>query len=357
MTETTMRAAVMHGRGDIRIENVPVPFARPGELLLEVSTVGICGTDAHEWAHGPKLFPLEAPHPVTGHVGPMIIGHEFAGYVRAVGEGVDPEWTGKLVASCGSMACGVCEECATGRSNLCRRYASVGLHRDGALASFVSAPVASCVDVGVLGLGSEEAALVQPMAIAVHSMKRSGISPRDVAIVQGVGGIGAFLIWALIQSGAEVVAVDLQQERLDVARKLGAHVTILGGQPSSQEAIVATFGERIPVFFEVTGSDHGLNLAIEIVPMGTNIVMVGIHKVPRPVDLSRITVRELSLIGTNALVRETDFPEAAALVSLRRGQWGDIAPTPRTLDELVEGALRPMSEGHPPAIKTLIRPV
>jgi (R,R)-butanediol dehydrogenase/meso-butanediol dehydrogenase/diacetyl reductase len=187
-------------------------------------------------------------------------------------------------------------------------------------------------------------------------MKRSGIRPRDVALVQGVGGIGAFLIWVLVQSGAEVVAVDLQQGRLDIARKLGAHVTILGGQPGSEEAIVATFGDRIPVFFEVTGSDQGLNLAVEIVPMGTNIVMVGIHKAPRDVDLARITVRELSLIGTNALVRETDFPEAAALVALRRGQWVDIAPAPRTLDELVEGALRPMSEGHPPAVKTLIRP-
>lgn len=352
----TMRAAVLHGKGDIRLEDVPVARALPGELLLEVTAVGLCGTDAGEWAHGPKLFPIEVQHAVTGHVGPMVLGHEFAGTVVEVGAGADPGWLGKLVASCGSLPCGMCDECTTGRSNLCRQYASVGLHRDGALTKYVSAHPASCVDVGALGIGPEEAALAQPMAIAVHSMRRARLDPGDVAIVQGVGGIGAFLIHALVDAGAHVVAVDLSEERLEIARELGAHVTVLAGTPESSAQIAAQFETRIPVFFEVTGSDPGLQLAIELVPMGTEIVMVGIHKAPRTVDLARVTVRELSLIGTNAMVRETDFPEAARLVAQRRGQWGRIAPEPLPLEDLVEGALRPMSVGQPPAIKTLIRP-
>jgi (R,R)-butanediol dehydrogenase / meso-butanediol dehydrogenase / diacetyl reductase len=356
MTATTMRAAVMHGKGDIRIEDVPVATVLPGELLLEVTAVGVCGTDAAEWSNGPKLFPIETAHPVTGHLGPLIIGHEFAGTVVEVGDGVDPSWIGKLVASCGANPCGVCAECTGGRSNICRRYSSVGLHRDGALAQYVSAPLASCVDVGALGLGPEEAALAQPMAIAVHSMRRANLKPGDVAIVQGVGGIGAFLIHALVDAGARVVAVDLAPERLEIAKDLGAHVTILAGTDDAKEQIAAEFADGIPVFFEVTGSDPGLQLAIELVPMGTQIVMVGIHKAPRTIDLARVTVRELSLIGTNAMVRETDFPDAARLVAERRGKWGDIAPEPLSIDELVEGALRPMSEGRPPAIKTLIRP-
>lgn len=356
MTPQTMRAAVMHGTGDIRIEDVPVPGALPGELLLEVTAVGVCGTDAAEWAYGPKLFPIETAHPVTGHVGPLVIGHEFAGTVVDVGDGVDRSWIGRLVASCGANPCGTCTECTTGRSNLCRRYSSVGLHRDGALAAFVSTPVASCVDVGALGLGPDEAALAQPMAIAVHSMRRARIEAGTVAIVQGVGGIGAFLIHALVDAGARVVAVDLAPERLEIAAQLGAAVTILAGTDETRDAIAAEFADGIPVFFEVTGSDPGLQLAIDLVPMGTQIVMVGIHKAPRTVDLARVTVRELSLIGTNAMVRETDFPDAARLVAQRRGRWSDIAPDPLPLDELVEGALRPMSEGRPPAIKTLIRP-
>lgn len=352
----SMRAAVMHGKQDIRIEEVPVPAAQPGELLLEVTTVGVCGTDAAEWSAGPKLFPIVQRHHVTGHVGPMTIGHEFAGRVVEVGEGVDPSWKGKLVASCGSMPCGQCQECTGGRSNLCRRYASVGLHRNGALARYVSTPLGSCVDAGALGLDDVEAALAQPMAIAVHSMKRSGVRAGDVAVVQGVGGIGAFLIHALVQAGARVVAVDLAQERLDIAESLGAHVLIQAGNPDSSERIAAEFADSIPVYFEVSGSGPGIQLALEIVPMGTNIVAVGIQKLPSSIDLGSLTVRELSLIGTNALVRESDFPEAARLIAQRRGQWSNIAPAPLPLEDIVEGALRPMSEGKPPAIKTLIAP-
>lgn len=352
----TMRAAVLHGNKDLRLEEVETARALPGELLLRVETVGVCGTDAAEWAYGPKMFPVETQHPVTGHLGPMVIGHEFAGTVVAVGEGVDPSWIGRLAASCGAQPCGRCEECTTGRSNLCRRYAAVGLHRNGALAEYVSTPVASCVDAGALGLDHDEAALAQPMAIAVHSIKRSAVRAGDVAVVQGVGGIGAFLIHGLVALGARVVAVDLSADRLDIATELGADVTVLAGTPESKDLILAQLADTVPVFFEVTGSEPGLQLAIEIVPMGTNIVVVGIQKAPRTVDLARVTVRELSLIGTNAMVRETDFPEAAALIATRRGRWGAIAPAPLSLEELVDGALRPMSEGAPPAIKTLIRP-
>lgn len=351
----TMRAAVMHGKGDIRFEDVPTPSALPGELLIKVSAVGVCGTDAAEWANGPSLFPIETPHPATGHVGPMIVGHEFAGTVVEVGEGVDPSWVGRLVSSCGSDPCGECEECTNGRSNLCRQYSAVGLHRDGAMANYVSAPVGSCVDVGALGLDDTEAALVQPMGIAVHSMRRSQIKPGDVAVVQGVGGIGAFLILALVSHGARVIAVDLDTDRLDIAKTLGADVTIVAGQDDSAAAIAAAYGEKIPYFFEVSGTEPGLQLALDILPMGTPIVLVGIHKVPRTINLARVTTRELSLIGTNALVREEDFPLAAELVAQRRGQWGDIAPDALEFEHLVDGALKPISEGKPPAIKTLIR--
>ena len=96
-----MRAAVYHGRGDIRVEDVPEPAAGPGELLLEVATVGICGTDVHEFTHGPVRYPVDQRHPVTGHLGPFIPGHELAGHVVAIGDGVDGFELGALVA-CGA---------------------------------------------------------------------------------------------------------------------------------------------------------------------------------------------------------------------------------------------------------------
>jgi (R,R)-butanediol dehydrogenase/meso-butanediol dehydrogenase/diacetyl reductase len=351
---STMRGAVLHARHDLRIEDVAVPGPGPGELLLRTEIVGVCGTDAAEWANGPRLFPLETRHPVSGHLGPMVIGHEFSGTVIEVGEGVDGAWIGRLVASCGAEPCGTCTACTTGRSNLCRRYSSVGVYRNGALAEYVSTPVASCVDAEALGLSAEEAALVQPMAIAVHAMRRARVGAGDVAVVQGVGGIGAFLVHALADLGAKVIAVDLAQDRLDIARALGAQASIVGGTAETADLIAAEFGDAIPVFYEVTGSAPGLQLALDLAPAGTQIVQVGIHKAPREVDLARLTLRELTLLGTNALVRETDFPEAARLIAGRRGDWGLIAPAPIPMEDVVEGALRPMAEGRPPAIKSLI---
>lgn len=352
----TMGAAVLHGRRDLRFDRVPVPEAAAGELLIEVTAVGVCGTDAAEWAYGAKLMPLEVRHPVTGHVGPMTIGHEFAGRVVAVGAGVEQTWIGRLVASCGAGPCGTCDLCVTGRSNLCRRYWSVGLHRDGALASYVAAPVASCVDAGAWGLNEYEAALVQPMSIAVHAARRSGVVAGDVAIVQGIGGIGTFLIHVLVDIGATAVAVDLDEQRLALARDLGAHTTIRGGTDSAAADISGTWGEALPVFFEVTGSQRGMDLAIDIVPMGTTIVAVGIAKTAMPVDLGRVTVRELSIIGTNAMVRETDLDAAARLVAARAGRWDAVAPAPLPFDRVVDDALAPIAEGRPPAVKSLVLP-
>lgn len=352
----TMRAAVLHGRRDLRVETVPTPVAADGELLLEVTAVGVCGTDAAEWAHGPTLMPIDVSHPVTGHHGPLTMGHEFAGRVVAVGAGVNRAWLGRLVASCGAAPCGSCALCRSGRSNVCRRYAAVGLHRPGALARYVSTPVASCVDAGARGLGEHEAALVQPMSIAVHAARRSGVRSGDVAIVQGAGGIGAFLIHVLADLGVRVIAVDLDPQRLVLAADLGADATILAGTADSVAQIAASWGEQLPVFFEVTGSARGMDLAIELVPMGSTIVVVGISKAPAPVDMGRVTVRELLLVGTNAMVRETDLDEAARLVAARAGGWEALTGAPLPFDELIDGALAPMAAGRPPAVKTLILP-
>ena len=135
-----MKAARYHGRLDIRIEDVPAPVPADDELLLEVAAVGICGTDAAEFAHGPTMFPIDHAHAVTGHRGPMIPGHEFAGTVVAAGRDVSGFAEGDLVTSGAGVSCGVCGNCRAGRTNLCDRYFTIGLNRDGALAELTDRP-------------------------------------------------------------------------------------------------------------------------------------------------------------------------------------------------------------------------
>jgi (R,R)-butanediol dehydrogenase/meso-butanediol dehydrogenase/diacetyl reductase len=353
-----MRAAVYHGREDIRFEDVPVPSPPPGELLLEVGTAGVCGSDVGEWVHGPRQHWFDAPHPATGHQGAIIPGHEFSGTVVAVGEGVDPSWIGTPVASCGSVACGRCDACLRGQSNQCRHYAGVGLHRHGALAEYVVTPPENCLSVADTGLSLDEAALCQPMSIAVHNVSRAGGVEGQVVVVLGVGGIGTFLVYALVESGADVVAADVDPARLELAAELGAGRTVLVTGATDDPALIhhALGDDDLRVIFEVSGTPGGVATALELAPRGCRIVLVGIQKQPVEIDLGTVTMEERILIGTNALVREVDFPRALDLVARRAGRWSVIAPRVVPLESYVDEALRPMSEGRPQAIKTLVDP-
>ena len=239
-----MKAARYHGRLDIRIEDVPVPVPADDELLLEVAAVGICGTDAAEFAHGPTMFPIDHAHPVTGHRGPMVPGHEFSGRVVATGRDVSGFAEGDLVTSGAGVSCGVCGNCRAGRTNLCDRYFTIGLNRDGALAELAAVPARACVGLAERHLTGDVAAMAQPMSIAVHAMRRGRPAADEHAVVIGAGGIGAFLVYALARHGTDVTAVDLDGDRLAVATELGAARTLQTTSAVAPRG--STRGPRLP---------------------------------------------------------------------------------------------------------------
>jgi (R,R)-butanediol dehydrogenase/meso-butanediol dehydrogenase/diacetyl reductase len=331
-----MKAAVYHGAGDIEITDLPIPEPGPGDLLLRVSAVGICGTDAHEFESGPHMFPS----------GGFVPGHEFAGHVEAMGAEVAGFAEGDLVASGAGVSCGHCRPCSRGASNHCDTYQTHGLQLPGALAEFVAVPAETCLEVGSLGLSPDFAALAQPMSIAVHAMRRGRAQPGDDVVVVGAGGIGAFLTFALAQHGAAPLVVDLDRPRLDTARRLGAKETSLPADMSSPIAAVV---------YEVTGTAAGLETAISLAGDGTRVVAVGLQDGATPIEMRQVSLHEIELIGTNSHVFAADFPEAARLLSTREG-WSDVAPDAIPLDDLVEAGLRPMVEGRVTRIKTLIDP-
>jgi (R,R)-butanediol dehydrogenase/meso-butanediol dehydrogenase/diacetyl reductase len=349
----TMKAAVLHGKGDLRIEEVPVPRPGAGEVLLRVHALGVCGTDATEYAHGPAMMPVKTAHPVTGHHGPMVIGHEFAGEVVEVGPDVDPAWTGRLLASCGSIFCRRCRHCRAGRTNLCERYAAVGLHRDGAAAEFVAAPLASCEPADVLGLPPDAAALGQPMSIAVHAVRRGRVTNNDRVVLFGAGGIGTFIAYVLARIGARVLVIDPDDARHGLATQLGAHAVAVSDADLVPDDLLDGPPE---VVFEASGSAAGLDAARSVLPDGGRLVVVGLQKRPVTLDLHRAAIREHEIIGTNAMVRTPDFPDALGLVAARTQGWADVAPVALPLDEIASGALIPMAAGASPAVKVLIDP-
>jgi (R,R)-butanediol dehydrogenase/meso-butanediol dehydrogenase/diacetyl reductase len=351
-----MRAAVFHGTRDIRVGDVEVPDPGPGELLLEVHAAGICGTDASEWDHGPMMLPVVERNPRSGHLGPIITGHEFGGRVVARGPGVDGFGDGTLVASGAGISCGRCAHCRLGLTNFCDEYFTVGLQRDGALAQYVAVPASICLPVGELGLDDDGAALVQPMAIALHSLRQGNPSPGDLVAVFGVGGVGAFLVHAAARTGARVVAVDLDEGRLAVASALGAERVVHAASSEPLAPQIAAVAGPYAVVYEVTGATSALAAAFELVAPRGRIVAVGLGSAPVPLDVRKLTLTEMRLVGTNAHVFATDFGDAARLLAERTEGWGDVAPVALPLDQLVEEGLRPMVERRSERIKTLIDP-
>src|SRR5437868_5613915 len=187
-----MRAAVYHGAHDVRIEQRPMPERAAGQVLLRVLRSGMCGTDATEWCSGPHLYAVARPHPVTGHVGPLILGHEFVGEVVETGAGSGFA-VGELVAAGAGVWCGTCPRCAEGRTNLCWSYATLGLSVDGGMAEFVAAPEKMLARLPP-GLSLDIAGLAQPLAVGLHAARRSGAVDGDRVVVIGAGAVGTFVL-------------------------------------------------------------------------------------------------------------------------------------------------------------------
>lgn len=353
-----MKAARFHAAGDIRVEQVDGPPAPArGEVLLRIASVGICGSDALEYRAGPVLaHASEEPHPVTGHRGPLTLGHELAGEVVAVGDGVEALAEGMLVACGAGISCGACGPCRAGRTQLCTSYATIGFHRDGGLAEYCLAPADICFDAGALGLTPDAAALAQPMAIAVHAARRGRVAEGDVVAIVGVGGIGCFLAYAAAQWGARVIASDLDERRLEIARALGASRTVAIGRGERLEDALAQEGVAPDVVFEVSGSAAALEQAVALAPRGGRIVAVGVQKLPPALDMRRVTLDELELIGTVAHAVREDFPEALRLIAARSEGWADVAPEALPLELLLDEGIRPLAEGSSARVKTLFDP-
>lgn len=336
-------ASVYRGPNDIGFERREVPEPGPGEVLVRVGVCGICGSDATEYARGPVLA-----RP------PMVLGHEFAGTVERTGPGVAGFPPGASVVAGAGIACGECKMCRTGRTNLCREYSTLGLQHDGGLQGYVVAPASTLLDVSDAGLPMDTLGLAQPMSIAVHTVRRSGLRAGQDAVIVGVGGIGTFITVAAAAVGARVLVVDRDEERLDLAMTLGAHAKLVAGTTSLSDRL-DELGMEADVFFEVSGSRPGIDSVFEAARPGAVIVPVGIQKTPIDVLFSEWTMREYTIVGTVAHVYADDLPEAVRLLGTRP-DWSDVAGEVIPLEALVSDGIQPLVDGTARQIKTLIDP-
>ena len=288
-----MKALLLTAPSQLSFTDFPDPSPADDEVLLRIRACGICGSDIHGWdgSSGRRRPPL-------------IMGHEAAGEVLAVGSAVKNWHAGDRVTFDSTIFCGHCPYCQRGEVNLCENRRVVGVapaeyRQHGAFAEKLCVPARILYPLPA-NLSFSHAAMIEPVSIAIHAVKRVTVAPTDTAVVVGAGMIGLLVIQALRWAGArQIVAVDLVDERLALARQLGATHTFNSRNTDVIPAIAAlTGGEGADLAFEVVGISPTVQTAIAALRRGGHAVLVGNLSAKTDFPLQAVVTRELTLHGT-----------------------------------------------------------
>lgn len=337
-----MKAGVLYAPHDLRVEDRPDPTFGPDDVVVQVAYNGLCGTDATEYAKGPMMVPLERRHPGSGHVGATILGHEFIGTVVDAGANVRHR-IGERIACGAGVSCGTCAWCLAGRTNLCATYYTLGLSTHGGLAEYAAAPSSICVRIPD-GCEDVDAALAQPLAVGIHSVRRARLVPGGTVVLLGVGAIGSFILSALGGYDGEIVAMDIDESRLQLASTLGATQTNLIPTDISPQGIRELMPAGAETVFETSGVFGSAERAFALAAMGADVVLVGLNKTPQPLNLADIVLREINVETTVAHVCGTDIPEALELLAERRLS-SSLLDHVISLDDVVSEGFEPLVSG------------
>jgi len=293
-----MQAAVWYAAKDLRVEHVPVPTINdPHAVKVKVAACGICGSDLHEYAAGPIFIPVGKPHPISGEQAPIIMGHEFAGEVVEVGEEVTRVKVGDRVAIEPILSPNKDGAYQMERYNLTPLLGFHGLSGGGGGFSEFTVMGEHMVHKLPDDLSYEQGALVEPAAVALHSVRQSSLKAGDSAVVFGAGPIGLMTIEALKAAGAaHIYAVEVAPSRKAKAEALGAMV-VDPQQEDAVEKLHALSGGGVDVAFEVTGIPAVLNQALHSTHEGGEVVVVSIWEGDASFQPNDLVIKERTMKG------------------------------------------------------------
>ena len=346
-----MRAAVWHGHKDLRIEEVPEPKPAAGQVKIRVNWAGICGTDRHEY-EGPVFIPVERPHRLTGKTAPLTLGHEFAGVIAEVGEGVEGWSVGDRVTANGSLTCGKCEACRSGRYNICMKLGFLGVGIDGAFADYV------VVDADKLfripdGVSQHDAAVAEPLACGIHATNLMGdMTGKDVVVIgPGIIGLSAFF-GAKFAGARKLLVSGIGDYRKELIESYGG--TYIDSSKTDLIEYVKQWsdGNLADVVYECIGIEPTLDQAIRISKPGAKIMVMGVFGRKPVIDMNTVQEAERVIYTSQAHVNEI----ATALAYINDGKINakELVTREVTLDTLVEDGFEYLIKHGPENIKVLI---
>lgn len=298
-----MRAFTITGPGAGGVTRVPDPVPRPGELVIQPSHVGICGTDVHIF-----LGRFHSRYP-------LINGHEFVGTVAEIGPGVDGWKAGERVAVDPSLSCGTCHRCRRKQTNHCERWGALGDTVDGGLAEYVAVPARNAYRLEEHE-AFEDAVFTEPLACVVWAIQRMRPQPGDRAVVFGAGPVGCLMAQMLSRSSvADVVVVDVSAEKLAIARRLGAGATYVAGSSLADELRERSARRGFDLVVDCTGQPDVIAELPRHAGPGARIVLFGVAPPDAQVPITPFEVyrNDWEIIGAMAI--NSTFQRARDLVS------------------------------------------
>lgn len=310
-----MRALRLHDRRLLTLDDIAEP-GRPGPRQVKLRNLvgGICGTDLHEYTDGPILATRE-PHVLTGAALPTILGHEFSGEVLEVGDEVTAVAPGDRVAVMPLFWCGTCGACLNGLPEACEKLGAVGLNWTwGGLGeqSIVAAhQVAKLPD----SLSDAQGAMVEPAAVAVHSVASAGVKPGDSVLIAGGGPIGQLVALAAGAAGAGAVFLsEPNDHRRDRAQALGVATVLDPRGTDIVDHVRHTTGGGVDVAIETAGHPRAIDACLEVVRPGGTVMQTGLHRSRPSLDLFRLTTKDITLRGANCFP-VTSWPKVISLIA------------------------------------------
>lgn len=312
-----MNGLVYEGNGTVSPTQLTAASPAAGDVQIAVAYTGLCGTDLHI-VHGSMDQRVRTP---------LVFGHEMSGTVSAVGEGVTDWQVGDAVTVMPLDWDGTCPACLAGNQHICQNLDFIGIDSPGSLQQLWNVPERTLVRVPA-GTPLDHAALIEPVAVAVHDVRRSELTPGDRAVVIGGGPIGLLIATVARHFGADVLVIELDEKRRAQIADLG--FTTLDPRERDQKDAVDewTGGAGADVVFEVSGAAQAVLGATDLAKVRGTLVVVAIHPTPRPLDLQRVFWRELRILGARVYQR-ADFETAVELIA------AGVIPADRLISRIV----------------------
>lgn len=338
-SQPTMRAAVWTGPDRLESRQVPTPTPPPGWALVKVEYTGLCGTD---------FSILHGTHPRAQ--APLIMGHEITGVVETAASGGPAAGTRVTVEPL--IHCGVCSACRNGATHVCRRLGLYGIDEPGSLAAYVALPAESLVPISA-HVPAMEAALAEPLAVAVHAVSRSGLAGGERVVVFGAGPIGILTALVARHCGAEQVLVsEPSEERRRVAEGLGFDTVPSGADPV-EAVLAATGGEGADIVFDSAAHPSVAAALGKAVTVQGTVVLVGVYKKPTEVDLQALTFAENTVVGVRVYTR-ADVEKAVELLESDVLKLGRLPVEVFALEDIDQAFEKAMSASG--VLKVLVSP-